>query len=151
MTTSATEPSPAEVFERAKEQLLAGGLHGDLLAEDVVVEVPFAPPGRPRRFAGRDEFLAFAAAGRAAVPLHLEECRNVVLHQTTDPNTIIVEYELTGGLIGSDRRGSAPFITVLRTRNGQITHWREYQNVLAMAAAAGQLPALLAGPSEDHQ
>jgi ketosteroid isomerase-like protein len=116
----------------------------DGLADDVVVEEPFAPPGRPRRFQGREEFLAFAKAGRAALPVRFEECRNVVIHETTDPEVIVVEYELVGTVTTTQHRASAAFIGVLRVRNGQIVHWREYQNVLAIAHALGQLPALLA-------
>jgi ketosteroid isomerase-like protein len=40
---------------------------------------------------------------------------------------------------------------VLRVRDGQILHWREYQNVLAIAHALGQLPALLASADVDER
>jgi len=118
------------------------------LAEDVVIETPFAPPGRPRRFLGREEFLAFAKAGRAVLPpLRFEECREVAVHDTADPEVIVVEYELTGTVPNTNLRGAATFVGVLRVRDGQIVAWREYQNVLAIAQALGQLPALLAGLS----
>jgi ketosteroid isomerase-like protein len=140
---------PREVFERMQQQWLGDAAHveDDLLAEDVLIETPFAPPGRPRRFAGREEFLAFAEAERAAFPGRLEEVRDVVIHQTTDPETIIVEYELAGTVMTTGHRAAAPFIGVLRVREGKIVHWREYQNVLAIAAALGRLPALLAAAS----
>ena len=32
----------------------------------------------------------------------------------------------------------APFIGVLRTRDGKLVHWREYQHTLAIAQAVGQ-------------
>jgi uncharacterized protein len=116
----------------------------DLLADDAVIESPFAPPGRPKRFEGRDEFLAFARAGRASMPVRVEECREIAVHETTDPEVIVVEYELAGTVTTTNHRAAAAFIGVLRVRDGQIVHWREYQNVLAMAHALGQLPALLA-------
>lgn len=55
---------PREAFERFRDMMLAGGSMGleSLLADDGVVEAPFAPPGAPRRFEGRD---AFVASGRA--------------------------------------------------------------------------------------
>jgi uncharacterized protein len=58
---------------------------GGLLAADAVIEEPFALPGRPRRFRGREEFLAFARAGRAALPVRFEECREIAIHDTADP------------------------------------------------------------------
>ncbi|MBL7499749.1 nuclear transport factor 2 family protein [Frankia sp. CNm7] len=138
--------TPREVFACMWRQWLANGTDtaDSLLAEDAVVETPFAAPGHPRRFHGRKEFLAFAAAGRAALPVRFEECREVAIHETTDPEVIIVEYELAGTVTTTGRRASAPFIGVLRVRDGLITEWREYQHTLGIAHALGQLPALLA-------
>lgn len=148
MPSQATpEGTPREVFERVQRTWLEaaadamGDFDADLWAEDVVVEVPFAPPGRPRRFEGREAFRAYAAAGRAALPVRFDEVRNVVVHETTDPEVIVVEYELTGTVLPSGRRAAAPFIAVLRARDGQVAHWREYQDALAIAAALGQQPA----------
>lgn len=121
-----------------------GGEWDELLAEDAVIEEPFAPPGRPRRFSGRAEFVAFAGPQRANFPVRFEEIRNVVIHDTTDPEVIVVEYELVGVVTTTGRRGSAPFIGVLRVRDGKTVLWREYQNVPAIAGAVGRLPELLA-------
>jgi ketosteroid isomerase-like protein len=153
MTEPMTVPGPREVFERMQQQWLgaATGLGEDLLAEDVVIEVPFAPPGRPRRFEGREQFLAFAEPERAAFPGRFEEVRNVVVHETADPEVIVVEYELAGTVTTTGRRAAAPFIGVLRVRDGKTVHWREYQNVLAIAEATGRLPDLLAAAASPHQ
>jgi uncharacterized protein len=147
-TDVAVLPGPREVFERMRQQWLgtAENAMDDLLADDVVMESPFAPPGRPQRVQGREEWLAFAAAGRASMPpVRFEECRNVVVHETPDPEVIVVEYELAGTVITTNHHAAAPFIGVLRVRDGQIVLWREYQDVIAIAHALGQLPALLAG------
>lgn len=138
--------SPREVFTHMKQQWLSNAVSpmDSLLADDAVVETPFAPPGRPRRFDGREEFLAFAAAGRAALPVRFEECRELAIHETADLEVIVVEYELSGTVTTTGRRAAAPFIGVLRVRDGQIAGWREYQDAVAIAHALGQLPALLA-------
>ena len=107
----------------------------DLWAEDVVVETPFAAPGRPKRFEGRDAFLAFARPGREALPVRIEDCRDVVIHDTADPDVIVVEYVLVGRSTTTGQEGSAAFIGVLRARDGKIAHWREYQDTMAMTAA----------------
>jgi uncharacterized protein len=108
-----------------------------LLADDAVIEVPFAPPGRPQRFAGRAEFLGFARAERASLPVRFEECRETAVHDTADPEVIVVEYELTGTVTITGHRASAPFIGVLRVRDGQVVAWREYQDTAAIARALG--------------
>jgi uncharacterized protein len=107
----------------------------DLWTEDVVVETPFAAPGRPRRFDGRDAFVAFAEAGREVLPVRIEDCRDVVVHDTADPDVIVVEYRLVARSTTTGERGSAAFIGVLRARGGKIAHWREYQDTMAMTAA----------------
>lgn len=48
---------------------------------------------------------------------------------------IVVEYELGGTVTTTGATASAPFVGVLRTRDGRIAHWREYQHTLAIAQA----------------
>lgn len=133
---------PREVFACMRRQWLSNAASPmeSLLAEDAVIEMPFAPPGRPRRVAGRAEFLALAGPGRAALPVRFEECRETAVHDTADPEVIVVEYELSGTVTTTGRRASAPFIGVLQVRDGQIIRWREYQDAVAIASALGQLP-----------
>ncbi|MEZ7128667.1 nuclear transport factor 2 family protein [Nonomuraea sp. AD125B] len=140
--------SAREVFDRLRGYL--SGEHDDeeVWAEDVVVETPFAAPGRPRRIEGRAAFLGLARPGRAALPFRLE-MSEVTVHETADPGVVIVEYELGAALPGTGERRSAPFIGVLRARDGQVAHWREYQDTLRVAAATGRLPDLLAALAQD--
>lgn len=129
---------PREAFARFQESLLAGadGTRGlDGLAGDVVMEWPFAPSGQPTRIEGRDAFLAFAKPQREQLPVRFDEFRNVVVHETSDPEVVIAEYELVGTHLGTGRQSSAPFVMVLRVRDGKVLHCREYQNPLAMAEA----------------
>lgn len=131
----ATDITAEQVFDRFLRYLISNDddLDEELWAQDVVVEVPLAPAGRPRRFEGRESFLALARQGRRELPVRFDEARNVVLHQTTDPAVIVVEYELAGTLTATGKAGAASFIGVLTARNGQIAHWREYQDTAAMA------------------
>ncbi len=144
--------TPRGAYARFQEVLLGNvpDLADDLYAEDVVVELPFARPGMPRRFEGRDAFRSFAAAGRASLPVRFEGFRNVVIHDTADPEVIIAEYDLAGTVTTTNRQASESFVLVLRVRNGRIVHLREYQNVLGIAASLGQIPELLAGISIEH-
>lgn len=151
MSVPARVPGPREVFEHMQREWLAadGDQFGDLLADDVVIEMPFAPPGRPSRFVGSERFLAFAAPQRADFPVRFEEVRSVVIHDTADPQVIVVEYELAGTVTTTGRQVAAPFIGVLRVRDGKIAHWREYQNVPAIAAALQ--PSAAAGTTGQGQ
>jgi uncharacterized protein len=134
---------PREVFARMRQQWLTNSSDAldNLLADDGVVESPFGPPGKPRRIVGRAEFMAFARAERAQLPVRFEECRETAVHETADPEVIVVEYELTGTVTTTGHRASAPFIGVLRVRDGKIAEWREYQDRAAIARALAQPPA----------
>jgi uncharacterized protein len=112
-----------------------------VLADDALVEIPSAAPGRPRRFPGRAQFQAFAQQASAALPVRFTDCREVAIHDTADREVIVVEYELTGIVTTTGHQASASFIGVLRARHGQVVAWREYQDTMAIAAALGQLPS----------
>jgi ketosteroid isomerase-like protein len=142
MTTALTH---RDVFDRMRRYWLDGeaGFQPDDLAENVVIETPFSPPGA-RRVEGRETWLAFAGPQRATLPVRFEECREIAFHQTADPEVVVVEYELTGTVTTTGQRSSAAFIAVLQVRDGKTLLWREYQNVLAMSLALGTLPQVVA-------
>ncbi|WP_430501683.1 nuclear transport factor 2 family protein [Micromonospora trifolii] len=132
--------TPSEIFDSMRARWLANlpTYEADSLADDVVIETPFAVPGRPARIEGKQRVLEYTQAGRVMFPVRFDDCRNVVLHETADPEVIVVEYELVGTHTATGVTASAPFIGVLRTREGKLVHWREYQHTLAIAQAVGQ-------------
>ncbi|MEU6033818.1 nuclear transport factor 2 family protein [Actinomadura sp. NPDC047616] len=129
-------PTPRDLFARFQHNALAGaaGLDEEMLAENVVVEQPFAPAGH-RRIEGRDKVMAMTRAGREALPLVFEEFRDVVIHETTDPEVIIAEYQMMATMPGGGTRAQAGFVVVLQARDGRIVRWREYQDRTAIAEA----------------
>lgn len=131
--------TPRAIFDSMRAQWLANQptYEPDLLADDVVIETPFAAPGRPTRTEGKQRVLEYTQASRAVFPIRFDDCRNVVVHETADPEVIVVEYELVGTHTATGVTASAPFIAVLRTRDGKLAHWREYQHTLAIAQAVG--------------
>lgn len=114
---------------------LTGGLQPETLADDVVIESPFAPEGSPRRIEGKAAWLEFATKERSNLPFRLDSQRVTALHETKDSNVLIVEYELTGTALATGRTSTAPFIGVLRVRDGLVVGWREYQDKAAIARA----------------
>jgi len=59
------------------------------------------------------------------------------VHETADPEVIVVEYRLGGVKIATGEHGATDLIAVLRVRAGRVVHWREYQDTLAIAQAMG--------------
>jgi ketosteroid isomerase-like protein len=129
--------TPREVFARMSGEWVNGG--PDVWADDVVMELPFARPGHPKRTEGAAEFRKIAEAGRAALPVTFDRCEVIHTHDTTDPNTIVVEYDLHATHDVTGQQHSERFIGVLTARDGKVTRWREYQNTAAIdAVLAGQ-------------
>ncbi|TCC34583.1 nuclear transport factor 2 family protein [Kribbella capetownensis] len=125
------------VIERMGQGWLGDpGAMDDLLADDVVMEVPFAPGG-PMQWDGREEWLAFAGPARAGFPVRFDRFTTLALHETLDPEVAVIEYELAGETTATGERGAARFIGVLRVRDGKIAGWREYQNTAAIQQALG--------------
>lgn len=129
-----------DVFDHLRAHLV-GADDVEVWAPDAVIEQPFAAGG-PSRIEGRDNFLAATKASRGSLPVRFEEMRDVVIHDTTDPDKIIVEYELVGTLLTTGKRASASFVAVMEVRDGLVTLWREYQNTPAIEQALGRLPGL---------
>jgi ketosteroid isomerase-like protein len=140
MTQSMTA-GPIEIYRLMQEALMrpegATLLPAELLAEDVVVETPFSPPGM-RRYDGREAWLEFYRS--RPLPIRFQEFREVTTRETDDPEVIVVEYELVGTVTTTGVTASATFIAVLRVRDGLIKHWREYQDVLAISQALSLQP-----------
>jgi uncharacterized protein len=129
--------TPRDVLDRLIRGISAGRWEelDQLYAEDAVVNYPFALPGGPARLAGRPAIRRyFAAVARS--PLELR-AQNVVVHETTDPEVIIAEWDYDVSVTTTGSSFRVANIQVSRVRDGQIVTSRDYHNhsVLAEAAA----------------
>jgi ketosteroid isomerase-like protein len=122
--------TPEEIFCRSAELLQNGDLDGwfALCADDIVFELPFAPPGRPTRIEGLGA-LADLMRNRAQrhVPPTVQQMR---VHVTQDPDVIVAEVTVSGGDAPGRERAA---VTVATFRDGLISCWRDYLNPLDLA------------------
>ncbi|WP_433512690.1 nuclear transport factor 2 family protein [Nonomuraea sp. CA-143628] len=135
-----TYPTPREVVDRFLRASVDGGL-ADMYAPDVVIEIPFAPPGIPRRSQGREELRARFKAAEGV--LRWERTENVLVHETADPEVVIVEYDIHGSLVASGRSVVLSYIMVIRVRDGLIVHSRDYGNPMGMEEFREELMSAL--------
>jgi uncharacterized protein len=106
----------------------------DLMDPDGYLEWPYRPPGVPARLRGRAEirsYLTTAAKGFVT----FDEFRDLVIHETTDPEVIIVEYEADGTVVATGAPFHQTVIAVFRVRDGRILSYRDYLNPLPLAEA----------------
>jgi ketosteroid isomerase-like protein len=135
-----------ETVERFLETTVSGrpGDLADFYAQNVVIEMPFAAAAlHPARIeTTREQLRARFAAG--ASMRRYTGLDNVLIHQTTDPETIIVEYELRGEMVDSAEPFRLNFAMFMTIRDGLITHTRDYTDPITGARILGRLPELVA-------
>jgi uncharacterized protein len=129
--------TPAEVFHEAMRRLLAKDMPGfvALFAPDAVMEFPFAPPGQPSRVEGLEQLHDYL--GHYPELLDVRELRDVTVHETTDPEVVIVEFKAAGTVVATARPYEATYIAVLTVRDGLLHHYRDYWNPLVAQETLG--------------
>jgi len=104
----------------------------ELYAADAVVELPFAAPGG-LRLEGRAQIREhFAGASRAPVRLTPSRVR---IHETHDPEVVVVEYDYDGEVTTTGARFTVANVQVITGRDGLIVESRDYHDHAALAAA----------------
>jgi uncharacterized protein len=123
-----TQPlTPREVFHQLV-QGVAERRWDDVLrlyADDTFVEHPLDPLGAPPlrgRAALRDHF---RAGGDPESELRLRPS-NITVHETTDPEVIVAEFEYHATLVATGETQRLPCVFVMRIRDGQIVTSRDY-------------------------
>lgn len=134
--------TPRQVVERLIDGISNGSWLelDELYAEDAVVDYPFALP-TPRRLQGRPAIRRYFAAV-AKAPLELR-AHNVVVHETKDPEVVIVEYDYDALATATGQSFQVTNIQVSRVRDGRIVSSRDYHDHVALADATGQLSDVL--------
>lgn len=100
----------------------------DLYAADAVVEHPLRRTRIDGRTALGDRFVKLGTIALRAF--------DVTLHDTTDPEVVVAEYQYEGpGFVSAN-------VQVVRVRDGLIAHSRDYHDHLRMAAARGDVTGI---------
>ena len=136
--------SPAEVFLALVNGVAEGRWQElpDLYAEQTNVVHPFDPLRQPA-LRTRDELREHFTPTDAG-PRPSRRAANITIHQTTDPEVIVAEFEYQGTLADTGEPFALPGIFVLRVRNGEIVSSRDYFDHLTAARVRGQLGELIA-------
>lgn len=137
--------TPREVFH-ALVQGVADRRFDDVIslyAEQTHVEHPFDPLRAPA-LRTRDQMREHFQPAATAKPKVRRQPANITIHDTTDPEVIIAEFDYQGTVLDTGQPFSLPCIFVLRVRNGQIVASRDYVDHLGSAQAVGQLDQLVA-------
>jgi ketosteroid isomerase-like protein len=133
-STSSTSASPKAVGQSSTS----------CTPRTVVVDIPLAKP-EPEHVEGHETIRKHFAAAEGFFALQVVGDR--VVHETTDPEVVIAEFDYEGQVIATGRTFRVSNVQVVRVRDGLIVESRDYHDHFAMAAATGQLPELVAALS----
>ena len=106
----------------------------ELMSEDAVMEFPYAPPGRPKQVVGRaalDQYLR-RIEGLFTIESHTEP----IVHRTTDPNVVILEYSIHARVNSNGQPYDQTYISVITLKDKKIVHFKDYWNPLAIRSLA---------------
>lgn len=137
-TTERRRQRTHRVFDRLTAALLAHDMaaFAEEWAPDGSMEFPFAPPGWPT-VSGKDAVRDYLAGFPGNVDIR--GIRHQTRHDTGDPDTIIVEWGVSGVAVGTGNPYDIDYIAVVTVGDQGITVYRDYWNPLAAAAAMGGL------------
>jgi ketosteroid isomerase-like protein len=122
------------------ERLLQAGRDLDvdgfvaLMAADGYLEWPFRPPGAPARLQGRDAIRQHLTAVAEGF-IRFTGYRNVVIHETTDAEVVIAEYDADATVLATGAPFEQNVIAVFRVRDGLVVSYRDYINPLPLLEA----------------
>ncbi len=139
------DPTPQAILRRYQQAMIdksADDLAG-LYAADAIHELPFLFPGMPGRLEGREQVRAVYRAAWAASDAQPQAVREVAVHASTDRDVLVIEQVVSGVLRTSGQPFEFPGVLVLRVRDGEIIHVRDYMDGLGVAQATGRLPAVV--------
>ena len=126
--------STRTIIERHLERV-SRGMSGDLAdayAENAVVEQPFMPHGQGR-IDGREALRAHFERA-ASLPLRFR-VDNLVVHETTDPEVVIAEYDYDARVVPTDETFRVSNVQIFQVRGSEIVRSRDYHDHAAIAAA----------------
>ena len=122
----------------------------DMMSEDFVMEFPYARPGMPTRVEGRAAVLAHLV--KVSGDVSVDSASNLVVHETTDPEVVILEFDGHGRSVKTGEPYEQRYISVIRARGGKIVHFKDYWNPIqglkAQLGAAVVDAFILGGPAK---
>lgn len=123
-----TKPTFVSVLKDALGERIdpAAGNFIEMMSEDFVMEFPYARPGMQHRIEGRSAVVAYLMGVAGSVSV--ETVDNVVVHQTADPEVVIVEFQAHGRALKVDEPYDQSYISVIRARGGRMIHYKDYWN-----------------------
>jgi ketosteroid isomerase-like protein len=113
----------------------------DVLAEDIVFEMPFALQGLPDRVEGKGTVVEFLEQflGKERGMFTGWELSNIRIYPAGDPDLFFTELDGQGVVFQSGYQYRQKYIILFRISDGRISLWREYLNPIPLQEAIASM------------
>ena len=113
----------------------------DVLAEDIVFEMPFALPSLPDRVQGKGTVVEFLETflGKERGMFTGWDLHNIRIYPGGDPELTFAELDGQGVVAQSGYQYRQKYIILFRVSDGLISHWREYLNPIPLQEAIASM------------
>jgi ketosteroid isomerase-like protein len=109
---------------------------GELLADDLIFELPFAPPGLVRRIDGGSTFIGFVRrVPEVFDEERLQEFR--IESYASDPNELVAEYRSDMNVVATGGKYRNTYVSRFTIRDGKIARFAEYCDPVPLLEALG--------------
>jgi ketosteroid isomerase-like protein len=118
-----------ELVQKGLSDFVDGEHYFDTVADDALFEFRYDFPGWPQSVRGRANLMAlYSGYGNS-----IELCRGdgLVVHPSKDGSVVVLEYEVHGRTLATDRSYDNRFVSIVKIENRKIVHWRDYMDSLA--------------------
>ena len=109
----------------------------DVLADEIVFEMPFALPGLPDRVEGKGTVVEFLERflGKERGFFTGWDLHNIRIYPGGDPELVFAELDGQGVVAQSGHQYRQKYIILFRVSDGRISRWREYLNPIRLQEA----------------
>lgn len=127
-----------QAFRNHLKHLSGGDIKAwvELWEENGVLEFPYGPAGFPDRKEGKAELYDYMQN----FPKHFEvEFTDLEFHLTIDPELVVAEFKSVGKHRETGNPYNQTYISVVETKNGLITRYRDFWNPLVAIESVGSV------------
>ena len=123
-----TKPTLHDMLKAALGDRIDPGAQSfiEMMADDFVMEFPYARPGMPTRVEGRAAVLTHLI--KVGQGVSVDSASGLVVHETKDPEVVILEFDGHGRAVKTGEPYEQRYISVIRARGGKIVHYKDYWN-----------------------
>ena len=134
MMAESNSLSPRDVFALFQQAVLKkdGNALAELYAEDGIHEFPFRS-GSPKTIGQNAIRMMFS--GLAKAPIRYYQFQDVVIHDSVNPEVLIVEYKIDAEFLTSGHRFKPAYVAIMRIHEGKIAHFRDYEDIVGKERA----------------